>query len=66
MAMGLFQQGPMSDLEAKELEAQYIKKGRKVWITDSFDIGLKIVQVYLPESRYMPRQSNIYQQKIWK
>lgn len=66
MVMGLFQQGPMSDLEAKELEAQYIKKGRKVWITDSFDIGLKIVQVYLPESKYMPRQSNIYQQKIWK
>ena len=66
MALGLFIQGPMTESEAVELAGKYRLTGRKVSITDSFHPGLKIVQVYLPVSKYRPRPSSTYQQRMWK
>lgn len=66
MALEPFMQGPMTEQEATELANKYKASGRRVSITASFQPGLKYVQVYLPASRFRPRQSAIYQQKIWK
>lgn len=66
MALEPFMQGPMTEQEATELAKKYKASGRRVSITASFQPGLKYVQVYLPVSRFRPRQSAIYQQKIWK
>lgn len=66
MALEPFIQGPMTEQEATELANKYKASGRRVSITASFQPGLKYVQVYLPVSRFRPRQSAIYQQKIWK
>lgn len=66
MALEPFMQGPMTEQEATDLANKYKASGRRVAITASFQPGLKYVQVYLPVSRFRPRQSAIYQQKIWK
>ena len=66
MALDLFMQGPMTEQEATELANKYKASGRRVSITASFPPGLKYVQVYLPVSRFRPRQSATYQQRIWK
>lgn len=66
MALGLFMQGPMTESEAAALSKKYKKAGRRASITDSFQPGLKYVQVYLPVSKHRPRASNIFQQRIWK
>ncbi|EAV3187635.1 hypothetical protein E1B13_21665 [Salmonella enterica subsp. enterica] len=49
MSIGLFIQGPMEEKEAEELAERYRKAGRRVNVTLSFQPGLKLVQVYLPE-----------------
>ena len=66
MAAEPFMQGPMTEEEAKQLEKRYRASGRKVSITDSFQPGLKYVQVLLPVRKFAPRSSNVYQQKMWK
>ncbi|EAA7166286.1 hypothetical protein GIZ64_13735 [Salmonella enterica] len=66
MSIGLFIQGPMEEKEAEELAERYRKAGRRVNVTPSFQAGLKLVQVYLPESKRRPKASRIYQQKIWR
>ena len=66
MGLGLFIQGPMTELEARELVSRYRFNGRKASITPSFQPGLKLVQVYLPALKHKPRSSKSYQQKIWK
>lgn len=66
MAIEPFMQGPMTETEARELEKRYRASGRRVSVTESFQPGLKYVQVYLPALKHAPKQSNIYQQKIWK
>ena len=66
MAVEPFMQGPMTDDEARELAKRYRAAGRKVSITESFQPGLKYVQVQLPTLKFAPRSSNVYQQKMWK
>lgn len=66
MSIGLFIQGPMEEKEAEELAERYRKAGRRVNVTPSFQASLKLVQVYLPESKHRPKASIIYQQKIWR
>lgn len=66
MALDLFMQGPMTEAEAIDLAKKYRISGRRVSVTESFQPGLKYVQVYLPVSKHRPRQSNTYQQRMWK
>lgn len=66
MALGWFQQGPMSADEAEQLAARYRAAGRNVSIIHWFNIGERMVNVQLPEMKKKPRPSRTYQQKLWK
>lgn len=66
MALGLFMQGPMTEREATELACKYKAAGRRVSITASFQPSYQYVQVHLPVCKYRPRQSGVYQNKMWK
>ena len=66
MAYSTFIQGPMTRDEADELASRYRSMGRTVTITPSFNIGLYLVQVRLPEMKFVPKPSIKFQQKIWR
>lgn len=66
MALGWFQQGPMSADEAERLAERYRAAGRQVSIIQWFNIGERMVNVRLPEMKKKPRPSRTYQQKLWK
>lgn len=65
MALGWFQQGPMSADEAERLADRYRAAGRQVSVIQWFNIGERMVNVRLPEMKKTAPIAT-YQQKLWK
>lgn len=66
MAFDWYQQGPMNADDASRLAERYRQAGRKVNVIPWFNPGDHMVSVLLPVMNKAPRQSRIYQNKLWK